>query len=84
MTVVLPSGMRSILRMRARVPIRCRSSGPGSSTEMSRWDMTPMVLVLLLASRIRRMDLSRPTVMGMTTPGKRTVLRSGRMGTGFW
>src|ERR1700743_2995534 len=34
----------------------------------------------LLASRISLMDLSRPTVMGITTPGKSTVLRSGSIG----
>src|ERR1044072_57203 len=39
-----------------------------------------MVRFDLYASLMRRMDLSRPTVIGITTPGKRTVLRRGSMG----
>src|SRR5690606_12464227 len=41
---------------------------------------TPMMLLLLYASRIGLMDLSRPTVMGIITPGNNTVFRNGRIG----
>ena len=37
------------------------------------------VLLPLFASWINRMDLSRPTVIGITTPGKSTLFRSGRI-----
>src|SRR5471030_886376 len=33
----------------------------------------------LLASRISLIDLSRPTVIGITTPGNKTVFRSGNI-----
>jgi hypothetical protein len=81
MAVVLPSGMRNMRMMVAMVPILLRSSARGSSIWPSFWLTTPKVLLPRYTSWIRRMLRSRPTVMGMTTPGNSTVFRKGRMGS---
>ena len=39
-----------------------------------------MEVLFLFASLIKLIDRSRPTVIGMTTPGKRTVLRRDSKG----
>ena len=53
----------------------------GSSTLLSRWVTTPIGSSEPEHSRARRSDFSRPTVMGMTMPGKSTVLRIGSSAT---
>ena len=78
--MVLPSGIWSTRRIRATVPTVLISSGPGFSTLSSFWETTPMTLEPLLASLIKLMDLSLPAVIGITTPGNKTVLRSGNKG----
>ena len=80
MIVVLPSGIWSTLRMRATVPISYTSSTEGASTEASRCATTPIVLLPWLAALIRAIEVSRPAVIGMTTPGNKTVLRRGKIG----
>src|SRR5690554_365463 len=40
-----------------------------------------MILSPLLDSLISLIDLSRPAVMGITTPGKRTVFLKGKIGS---
>ena len=81
MTVLVPSGIFSIFKMRATVPTLLRSSGPGTSVSSSFWLTTPIRDSDLLASRIKRTLRSRPTLMGMTTPGKSTVLRKDSKGS---
>ena len=80
MMVTLPSGIFSTLNMRATVPNRYTSFPSGISVFSSVCATTPIVLVVSLASLIRRIEASRPAEIGTTTPGKSTVLRSGRIG----
>ncbi len=66
--------------MRATVPIECRSAAPGSSSSALRWVTTPITWSSRTASLIRAMVFWRPTASGNTPPGKKTLLRKGRMG----
>ena len=79
-TVVPPSGILINLTILATVPIFSISVIPGSSTPLSFCATTPINLSALYASFTAFILLSRPTVMGSTTPGKSTVLRSGITG----
>ncbi len=81
MTVRLPLGISSILSMRAEVPMRYMSSGPGLSTSLSRWSTAPSTEEPFSASRISFIDFSRPTVMGVMAPGNITELRRVSMGS---
>ena len=47
--------------------------------EMNNEETPEILLSPLYASLISLIDLSLPTVMGITTPGKRTVFLSGSM-----
>ena len=67
--------------MRATVPILLRSLGSGSSTATSFCASTPITLVFWYAFLTSLIDLSLPIVIGITTPGNRTVLRNGRIPT---
>ena len=55
------------------------SSNLGFSTPSSFWATTPITLDPLFASLINLIDLSRPAVIGITTPGKSTVFRNGKI-----
>ena len=72
-TVVEPSGILSLFNIFAIVPTRCSPSGFASSSLGSFWLMIPMILSFLYASFTAAIDLSLPTVIGNTTPGKSTV-----------
>ena len=41
---------------------------------------TPIIRLPAYASLINLIDLSRPAVIGITTPGNKTVFRSGNIG----
>src|SRR5580704_13986272 len=77
----LPSGSLNILWMWVAVPTGYRSACAGSSTEASRCVNTAMSLPFAMASSIRRTELSRATARGMKEFGKRTVSRSGKIGS---
>ena len=47
---------------------------------MSIWETTPISLSPLLASFINLIDLSLPAVIGITTPGNKTVFLRGSIG----
>ena len=81
MTVRLPFGISSTFRIRAAVPIRYRSSGPGCSTSGSFCSTAPRIPPTPSTSRTSFIDFSRPTVIGVIEPGKSTELRSVRMGS---
>ena len=81
MMVVPPSGILISFTILATVPILQRSLGSGSSILASFCARTPISLSNLYASFTALMLLSRPTVMGNTTPGNKTVLRNGKMGS---
>ncbi len=71
--------MRSMRIIKATVPILFSSSKLGSSILSSFCETTPIILSDLYASLINLMDLSRPTVIGITTPGNKTVFRKGNI-----
>ena len=77
----LPSGSLNILWMCVAVPTRCKSSCVGSSIDASRWVNTPTSLLPLIASSMRRTELSRATASGRNELGNNTVSRSGRIGS---
>ncbi len=77
----LPSGSLNILWMCVAVPIVYSSSCCGSSMAASRCVKTAINLPFAMASSIRRTELSRATASGMNELGKRTVSRSGRIGS---
>ena len=77
--VVLPSGILKLLTICARVPVGKTSAAPGSSLSPSRCAIIPTYLGSSVMLRIRRRLLSRPAVIGATTPGKMTVFLNGRM-----
>jgi hypothetical protein len=79
MTVVLPSGIFKTRSIRATVPKVFISFASGSSTPSAFWETTPITLDPLFASFISLIDLSLPAVIGITTPGNKTVLRSGNI-----
>ena len=80
MTVRLPFGISSILRMRAAVPTRYISSGVGVSISALRCKTAPSKPPSACTARTNAMLFSRPTVIGVIAPGKRTELRSVRIG----
>ena len=80
MMVVPPSGILISFTILATVPIFSRSLTVGSSMLLSFCATTPTNLSDLYESDTALMLLSRPTVMGITTPGNNTVFLSGRMG----
>ena len=82
----LPSGSLNILWMWLAVPIACRSSCRGSSSEASRWVKTAIMRPALTASSMSRTELSRATARGMNELGNSTVSRSGSTGSsaGTW
>ena len=82
-TVVLPSGILSNRTIWATVPTVCTSENSGSSTSWFFWATTPIIRSSLLAFWTNLIDLSRPTVIGITTPGNKTLLRNGRIGISF-
>src|SRR5215510_12215109 len=57
--------------------MRCMSSAVGSETSASRCIRMPTWRCSRTACWAAAIDLVRPTVIGSTTPGKRTVLRTG-------
>src|SRR5689334_16029990 len=63
------------------VPTVNRSACEGSSTAASRCVNTAISLPFAIASSMRRTELSRATASGMNEFGKRTVSRSGRIGS---
>src|SRR4051794_32723602 len=65
--------------MLATVQIRLRSSGPGSSASGFRCSRIPTGRCSRKACWAAATDFDRPTVIGKTTPGNRTVLRTGTM-----
>ena len=77
----LPSGSLNILWICVAVPTLYRSSCPGSSIAASRWVNTAISLPFAIASSMSRTELSRATASGMNEFGKRTVSRSGRIGS---
>ena len=79
--VVFPSGILRTLRIFATVPRWYISSIPGLSVDFFFWATTPISLFDLLASWISFIDLSLPALIGITTPGNRTVLIRGRIGS---
>ena len=80
MIVVLPSGILKLLTICAIVPVGNTSPSPGSSVSPSFWAIIPTNFGSSVMLRIKRKLLSRPAVMGATTPGKITVFLSGRIG----
>ena len=78
--VLLPSGIFNILTICATVPTWYKSLYLGSSTLGSICETTPMILFPLLASWISFILLSLPSVIGITTPGNKTLFLSGRIG----
>ena len=78
--VLLPSGILSILTICATVPTSNKSLYFGSSTLVSFCDTTPIILFPLLASWISLILLSLPNVIGITTPGNKTLFLKGRIG----
>ena len=79
-TVRLPFGISRILRIRAAVPMRYISSGVGVSISGLRCNTAAKSPSLAFTARTRAMLFSRPTVIGVTAPGKRTELRSVKIG----
>ena len=79
-TVVFPSGILKTFRILATVPVVFISSIPGSSFPSTFCETTPIILFPLFVSFINLMDLSRPAVIGTTTPGNKTVFRRGKIG----
>ena len=79
--VVLPSGIFKTLSILATVPVLKISFAVGSSIFSSFCETTPITLFPLFASLISFIDLSLPAVIGMTTPGNKTVLRNGNIGS---
>ena len=77
----LPSGSLNILWMCVAVPTGYSASCPGSSSAASRCVKTAISLPLAIASSMSRTELSRATASGMNEFGKRTVSRSGRIGS---
>src|SRR5688572_2989601 len=63
--------------MLAVVPTQWRSSAPGSSTSLLRCRSTPIGRCVRAACCAAARERLRPTVIGSTTPGKRTTLRTG-------
>ena len=78
-TVMLPSGNFNVFRILATVPNRYTSFPPGTSTSSFSCATTPIVLFPSKASLINLIDLSRPAVIGITTPGNNTMLRKGNI-----
>ena len=81
MTVRLPLGISRIFRIRAAVPTRYRSSGPGCSTSGSFCKTAPIMPPEASTSRTRRIERCLPTVIGVIDPGKSTELRRVRIGS---
>ena len=77
----LPSGSLNNLRIMHATPTGCRSSVSGSSVSAFRWATTPITFSPGMTSSSRALDLGRPTLSGMTVPGKTTMLRIGRIGS---
>src|SRR6188474_555219 len=65
--------------MEAMVPTRCRSSKPGSSVSGFFCSRKPTLASVRTASWAPATVFSRLIATGMTTPGKSTMLRTGRM-----
>ena len=63
--------------------MECKSTKLGDSSSWFFCETTPMILFPLFASCINLIDLSRPTVIGITTPGKSTLFRKGKIGSSF-
>src|SRR6266496_5681381 len=61
-------------------PTVCRSGMVGSSTSGFFCVITPMILSPGMTSSSRFLLFCRPTLRGMTVPGKTTMLRIGRIG----
>ena len=80
-TVRLPLGISRILRIRAAVPTRYRSSGPGCSTSGSFCNTAPIRPPAASTSRISFIERWRPTVIGVIEPGNSTELRRVRIGS---
>ena len=78
--VVEPSGIFNKRKMRATVPILNKLSVEILSDSASRCDKTAIILCVSCAFCTARMDFSRPIVIGMTTPGNKTVFFKGKMG----
>ena len=76
--VLFPSGISSTRTISATTPVAYKSSIFGSSVFISFWQTTPIRLFLWAASLIRRIDLGRPIITGIATPGNSTIFRSGR------
>ncbi len=79
----MPSGISITRSTSAMTPTVYKSSSFGSSTDMSRWQTTPTIDFKSPLLFIRFIDLVRPIMTGMTTPGNKTMLRKGKMGTSF-
>src|SRR5574342_67670 len=76
----LPSVPRASWWMIPMVPMRCRSSGPGSSVASDRCSTRATNRFRRITSFTSLTEDGRPTVRGATASGKITVFRSGRTG----
>ena len=76
--VVAAVGRRRVAQLLPIVPIACRSAGPGSAISASRCRTTPSGDLLRTACWIAASERGRATLKGMTTPGKRMLLRIGK------
>ena len=78
--VKLPSGICRTLNILATVPILFMSDWVGFETLPSFWETTPINLSPEFAFLINLTDLSLVAVIGITTPGNKTVFLNGRIG----
>ncbi len=85
-TTMCPFGIRTILWIRAAVPVLCKSDALGSSMRGSSCVTTPISLVSPFSDPSSANELSRPAVNGNTAPGNSTMSRTGRTGSslGIW
>src|SRR5215467_8237705 len=67
--------------MRIAVPVECSSWARGSSAAGSRCITAPTIRLPCSASWTSRTELGRPTARGITTCGRTTVPRRGRIPT---
>ncbi len=78
--VVPPSGIFNIFTILAIVPTVCRSAPSGSSILVFFCAITPISLSDLCAFLTALIDFSRPTAIGITTPGYNTLFLRGNNG----
>jgi hypothetical protein len=75
----VPSGAVMYLTILAMVQMRCRSSGPGSSTSAFRCSRIPIGRCSRSACWAAAIDFARAIVTGAITAGNSTMLRTGTM-----